>query len=633
MIFFKQQKKILLFIAIPLLALIPFFTNDFLLKLISLLALVIYAGFIVFVRKAGRLTDSSAQEEEIVNNIPLQQSQPVDVQLSQSNESREYNDYNGESFKIISPNKKIEIIKADTYVPELKTVKKDILLPPDLKEAYKKIANEALPQEVGDDDQFTFVLEKLLSVIKDSYMAHTAAFFFYNREAEKLTLQKYSSDSKEISEKKIDIEDDLLSTIVRKEEPQLLTDITTTAEKDVLRYYTAPQGIKSFVGVPLFFGNQLAGILCLDAKANDTFGIETIYSLGRYVRVMSIIIGMFGKRHSGTVAEKRLNGLMNLINNESIYGSLNDLYEALEMATKAIVSWDAFVFVHYQPAEQKFRAVKVINNTEEKYIEENLDVELEGTLAGKSIISGMPLKYDNTSAEKNTRYAASEKISFSGSFMAIPLAYGNQVYGVLCFESLKIKAYSDADVKFIRASMKMLSFIIYSFSTQAMLRSYLAVDIETKALNLDYFKNRLLGDIYKAKQLNLPGSVALICIDNFLEQESLFEGNPFPKVLRTISQMIQEEMTPNNLFGRVDERTFAVYFFNVPSKDVFVWAEQLRQKIARKPIAVVSKQTTFTVSIGVASTANKVDVAEIMTNADLALRKALEKGNSVKSVN
>jgi diguanylate cyclase (GGDEF)-like protein len=74
--------------------------------------------------------------------------------------------------------------------------------------------------------------------------------------------------------------------------------------------------------------------------------------------------------------------------------------------------------------------------------------------------------------------------------------------------------------------------------------------------------------------------------------------------------------------------------FNTNTKDVFLWAEKLRVKIARKPIAVVSKQTTFTVSIGVASTHNKIDVDEVLYNADLALKKALEKGgNAVRNIN
>ena len=123
-------------------------------------------------------------------------------------------------------------------------------------------------------------------------------------------------------------------------------------------------------------------------------------------------------------------------------------------------------------------------------------------------------------------------------------------------------------------------------------------------------------------------------IDDFLEQESLFEDNPLPKVLKAVSETISDEITPLNLFGRLDDKVFGVFFFNSTTKDVFVWAEKLRVKIARKPIEIVSKQTTYTVSIGVAASNNKTDVEEIIYNADLALKKALEKGgNTVKNIN
>lgn len=65
----------------------------------------------------------------------------------------------------------------------------------------------------------------------------------------------------------------------------------------------------------------------------------------------------------------------------------------------------------------------------------------------------------------------------------------------------------------------------------------------------------------------------------------------------------------------------------------FLWAEKLRIKIARTPISVVSKQTTFTVSIGIAATHEKMEVQGLIENAELALNKATEKGgNSVKNI-
>ena len=194
--------------------------------------------------------------------------------------------------------------------------------------------------------------------------------------------------------------------------------------------------------------------------------------------------------------------------------------------------------------------------------------------------------------------------------------------------------YSNNEVTFIKNATKIFAFILHSYSTISVLKSLLSVDAETKTLNYDSFIERFTVDLVRSKELGIQGAVAMIKIDDFLEQDSLFESDPFPKIVRVISQIIKDEMTPLNLIGRLSQKVFAVYFFNMLPKDVFLWAEKLRIKIARKPIAIVSKQTTFTVSIGVASTTNKTDVQEILTNAELALKKALEKGgNTVKSIN
>ena len=613
----RQKKRILIFSLVPVLAAVLFLTDDPVIRLITIAVIIIYVAFIIFLRDSIRFdrSFSSLDSEDDLPDIPSEPRQDFE-----------------ESFKIISGNKP-EIITADNYVPEY-SASKTTLKPPDLKERFEEIANEALPEEVGHDGQFGFVLEKMLTVIKEAYSANTAIFFWYNKKKEKLSIEKYVSNSDELINRKLDIEDDILSKIVQKGEPELLSDISPAAEADVIRYYTSVQGIRSFVGVPLFYDKSLIAIIAVDSKVGDAFGIETIYALGRFVRVITMIISIFEEKHADNVSQQRLKGLLNLIGPESKFNTDSELIQTIYNSVGFLLNWDAFAFVYFYPLDQKFKTVKIINNTSLKYIGESLEIDLNGTLVGKSIITGIPVKIDDTSGDQYKRYSKVEDVSFDGSFLAMPLIYNNQNYGVLCFESLKKNAFSNADVQFLKNAMNILSFVIYSYSTQALLKSYLAVDVETKVLNADTFKERLSADLIKAEKVQAPGAVALVRIDDFLEQESLFDGNPLPKVLLTVAETIRKEMTPLNLFGRIGEKVFAVYFFSSNTKEVFLWAEKLRVKIARKPIAVVSKQTTYTISVGVASSTGKVDVDEVLHNADLALQKALERGgNTVRNIN
>jgi diguanylate cyclase (GGDEF)-like protein len=611
----RQKKRIYTFLILAILAAVLLFTDDLIIRIITVSLIVIYVGFIIFLRDSIKFDipySSKGSEPEPDMSVRPPEPDP------------------DESFEIVSKNKNIEAMSygGDYRFP------KTTLKPPDLKERFEEIAYETLPAELGPGGQFTFVLERMLAVIKEAFHAYTAVFFWYNRAKEKLTIETFSSDSTEVSQHKFDIEDDILSKIVLRGEPEFLNDISPAAEADVIRYYDNPQGIRSFVGVPLFYDKSLVAIIAIDSKSDDEFGIETIYSLGRFVRVITMIISVFEEKHSDTVAQKRLQGLLNLINVEKKFENDEDLVKTVQSCVENLVTWDAFAFVYFHPIEQKFKTSKIINNTSLKYVGEFLEIDLNGTLTGKAILTGMPVKVDDTSLSAIPRFSKAEDVSFDGSFLAVPLIYNSQNYGVLCFESLKKNAYSNSDVQFLKNSVGMLAFMNYSYSTQKLLKSLIAVDVETRLLNSHTFRERLKEDINKAEQLKIPGAVALVRIDDFLEQESLFESNPFPKVLKAVTEIISEEATPLNLLGRLDERVFGIYFFNATTKDVFLWAEKLRVKIARKPISVVAKQTTYTVSIGVASASGKTDPEEIIYNADLALRKALEKGgNTVKNIN
>lgn len=615
----RQRKRLLIFLIVPVLAAILFFTDDLLIRVITIALMVIYVAFIIFLRDSIRFDGKFSIENDEELEPEYTPSSSVDTD---------------ESFVIVSKNKDVSVITADNYKRNFVRPSDTKLIPPDLKERFEEIAKEELPAGIGNDGKFAFALEKVLAVIKDAYSAHSALFFWYNKKKEKLSIEKFVSVSNDLSNRKFDIEDDILSKIVQKSEPELLSNISPTAEADVIRYYDKPQGIRSFVGVPLFYENNLIGILAMDSKMDDAFGIETIYSLGRFVRVITMIIQIFEEKHSDIISQNRLRALLNLIGPESDFETEEGLFSAIQNSLKDLIEWDVFSFVYFRPVEKRFEVVKVLNNTTLKYIGQGLQVDLSSTIVGKAVTTGLAVKIDEMSSETFKRFTKNEDLTLDGSFLAIPIVYANQNFGVLCFESLKKSHYTNADIKFLQSAVNIIAYIIYSHSSQKLLQSLIALDLDTRALNSENFKQRLAEDLVKQYSVKAPGALALIKIDDFLEQESLFDGDPFPKVLEAVAETISEDLTPMTIFGRLDERIFAVHFFNTEPKNVYIWAEKLRVKVARKPVNVVSRQNTYTISIGVSTSTGRTNADEVLENANLALQKAIEKGgNAVRNIN
>ena len=178
-------------------------------------------------------------------------------------------------------------------------------------------------------------------------------FFWYNKKKEKLTIEKYISNSNDFSNRKFDIEDDILSKIVQKGEPELLSDITSAAEADVIRYYNSPQNIRSFVGVPLFYDKNLIAIIAIDSKAEDAFGIETIFSLGRFVRLITMLINIFEEKHTESVSQQRLKGLLNLINPDQKIENINELSNSIQEAVTLFNPVGRFCFCLFLSSRTK----------------------------------------------------------------------------------------------------------------------------------------------------------------------------------------------------------------------------------------------------------------------------------------
>jgi len=73
------------------------------------------------------------------------------------------------------------------------------------------------------------------------------------------------------------------------------SQIAANAERDIVPYYTSLEGIKSFIGVPVFFprrdGDLLpVAVLAVDSKADDAYGPETVTLLAKFTKMLSAVL-------------------------------------------------------------------------------------------------------------------------------------------------------------------------------------------------------------------------------------------------------------------------------------------------------------------------------------------------------
>ena len=168
----RQRKRILIFLVVLLLAVVLFLTDDLTIRLITLAVIIIYIAFIIFLRDSVRFSGgySIADSDDSDLTGPVPGSSGLE-----------------ESFRIVSKNKDVEVITDENYSPEY-GVSKTTLKPPDLKERFDEIVKETLPPGTGHDEQFGFVIERMLTVMAELYNAHSVIYFWHNKKKEKLII-------------------------------------------------------------------------------------------------------------------------------------------------------------------------------------------------------------------------------------------------------------------------------------------------------------------------------------------------------------------------------------------------------------------------------------------------------------
>ena len=155
----------------------------------------------------------------------------------------------------------------------------------------------------------------------------------------------------------------------------------------------------------------------------------------------------------------------------------------------------------------------------------------------------------------------------------------------------------------------------------------------TKAYNRLYFSSRLKEEIERAKRYNHPLSLILLDIDFFKKINDTYGHDVGDLVLKTISQIILENIRKSDLFARIGGEEFAILLPDTSKDKAILVAEKLRETIEKTPIILPNgKQIKVTISLGVTSLKKDDDESSFIKRADEALYDAKKSGRNIVKV-
>ena len=156
------------------------------------------------------------------------------------------------------------------------------------------------------------------------------------------------------------------------------------------------------------------------------------------------------------------------------------------------------------------------------------------------------------------------------------------------------------------------------------------VDALSGVLNRRAFLETATDLLQRARQINMPITLALIDIDYFKKINDSYGHDAGDQVIRQVSELLTRSVRSDDLVGRLGGDEF-VLLLQMPHKTATQKLESILEQLQSTDAGVCESQSVFiSISVGIASSSGHADyeLSALMKDADAALYVAKDRGRS-----
>jgi diguanylate cyclase (GGDEF)-like protein len=492
---------------------------------------------------------------------------------------------------------------------------------------------ETLPKD-DPRAEFDFLTNKLLLVLKEHVLAHTVGLFWINADREQIIIGEFNTDTGNFTTaRRLNLGSDLISRIAYDGKPEVVSDISSASEGDLVVYYDAVEGIKSFVGVPMFFGGDVIAVLAADSKAQDAFGLETVASIGRFTSLINLLLGSYNQKFD-LAADARMLGVLDHLqdgidNNLDSYG----ISTAAARAVSEIMDWDYIAVVLHSPERKSWIVVKSLAKAANlPYISEGVTVDMEGSVL-KAALEGSGGIILDAPVSPTYRFHEKEAINSFGQLCAVPLVTRRAYYGMIIVEYRENHQYAAQDLAVLRRIATHAASAIENARLHEYTRKHLLLDEETQTSSRTLLLRRLAEEQARIAERGDSAVFFLVKLDSPEDLVQKHGKQRIEDVLFRIGSTLREHVRTYDVVGRYDAATFGVLLMYSSPEDAYLRGEKIRKAVASNVVSHAGSNFSISISIAGCTLSQSSDTDHILKLAQQALDRAVaDGGNCVKVV-
>jgi diguanylate cyclase (GGDEF)-like protein len=482
--------------------------------------------------------------------------------------------------------------------------------------------------------EFDYLTNRLLLILKEHILANTVGLFWINTDREQIIIGEFTTDSRNFTTaRRLNLGADLISRIARVGKPEIVSEINHASEADVAIYYDSHEGIRSIVGVPLFFNDELVAVITADSRAEDAFGLETVASIGHVASLISLLLGSYTQKHD-LAADSRMLGVLDRMRKaleeiEDVNGIANTAARALT----EVMDWDYVAIILQNTERRNWIVVRSLSRAANlPYIGEGVVAHLEHSVLRPALDSAEGIIVD-APVQPQYRFHDKEVINSFGQICAAPLVSSQAWYGLLVVEYRETHQYARQDLFAMRRIAMLTTQALEVARLRELTRKNLLIDERTRASSRTLLLKRLAEEQERIKAYASTAVFFLIALDKADELLQRHGSHEVDAVLARAADCLREHIRPFDVLGAFNGNSFGLLLLHSSPEDAFLRGEKIRKHIANTVHSHGGVTYSVSVSIAGCTMSQGTDIEGILRLARQAMDRAVsDGGNCVKVV-
>ncbi len=463
-----------------------------------------------------------------------------------------------------------------------------------------------------------------IELLKKSLELHTCILLWLDESGERLKIKELVTDSDCISEVPLPADAGALGTVVKQ---RILVNLRDP-KRSHLPYYTGPEEVEAFLGVPVMEDGHLRGVLCADRHGGRPFTTQDEDLLRGAAQQMLRAIQserVFAAVERAKYEHERFFGALARLNRAL---GVNAVCQTTFTAAREICEFDFAAITLFDPQTRRHTVVAADGDTPRG---------LDGlTFVDNAGIASMVVKNRHflpAQGEMRDRdalvYTKKVRISNMESLLVLPLICADSAIGSFAVATRRARAFTKDKREMLTVIANHVAVSLANAQMYGRMELMATTDGLTGLSNHRTFQERVLDMLARAERTGGRQALLLTDIDHFKKVNDNYGHPTGDVVLRGVAQVVRDCVRKVDLAARYGGEEFAIVLEGTDREGARQLAERIRSEVERQQFQSQKGPFSCTISLGIAVYPDDGrDAKTLIDHADQSLYHAKHNGRN-----